>query len=75
MMLPPMAASQSLHRRQQTLIKPKVLFCTDLRTCGLIIGYIEVLSGVLTFLVVGFLFACELQIKRNLQRLSFYKNK
>lgn len=45
--------------KPQTIIKPKVLFCTDLRTCGLIIGYIELLSGVLTFAIFGILFSCK----------------
>lgn len=64
-MMLPIVASQSIHRQQQPIIKPKVLLCTDLRTCGLIIGYLEVLSGVATFLLFGFLFASEFLNKAN----------
>lgn len=47
--------------KQETLIRPKVLFCTDLRTCGLIIGYLELLSGVVSFAIFGILFSCKFQ--------------
>lgn len=48
---------------QQTIIKPKTLFCTDLRTCGLIIAYLELLSGVLTFAILGIVFSCEFKVE------------
>lgn len=50
------------HQTQQTITKPKILVCTDLRTCGLIIGYLELLSGVFALLTFGFLLACKFRI-------------
>lgn len=59
----PIVTNQAVHRRPPTLLKPNILFCTDLRTCGLIVGYLELVSGVAALLIANLLYARKFQIK------------
>lgn len=38
-------------------MKAKTLICIELRTCGLIIGYLDLFSALLAFIVLGPLLA------------------